>query len=266
MSVLDKIAESTRKRVAKAKERLPPAELRTLALAAPKPRDFAAPLIAGSWGVIAEVKFASPSEGEIAKGLDAVAVAKAYAASGASAISVLTEPEFFKGSVERLASIRAEVSVPLLMKDFILDEYQLLQARAAGADAALLIVAMIGEDGLKALLPKVTALGLTPLVEVHDEAELTCALTHGARLIGVNNRNLKTLKVDLETSRRLAALARKDGVALVSESGITTREQIEELASLGYKGFLIGTHFIKSGRPGEALRELLNFAGEGDEL
>ena len=256
-NTLERIADATRRRIADAKRALPPAELRERAIGARAPLDFAAPFRGAQWGIIAEVKLASPSQGDIGRGLDPVAVAREYAASGAAAISVLTEPDFFKGSLDYLAAIRQAVGIPLLMKDFVLEEYQILQARAYGADAVLLIAALLGEDGLKRLVLAATALGLTPLIEIHDESELRLALNGGGRLIGVNNRDLKTLKTDLNVSRRLAAPARASGATLVCESGLRARAEIEELAGLGYRGFLIGTHFIKSGRPGAARAELL---------
>ena len=256
-NTLERIAAATRLRIAAAKQMVPLAELRARAIAARTPLDFTAPFRGAAWGVIAEVKLASPSEGDIGLGLDPVAVAREYAANGAFAISVLTEPDFFKGSLDFLAAIRKAVEIPLLMKDFVLEEYQLYQARANGADAVLLIAALLGEDGLARLFPAAAALGLTALIEVHDEPELRWALKSGGRLIGVNNRDLKTLKTDLNVSRRLAATARVPGVTLVCESGLRARGEIEELAGLGYRGFLIGTHFIKSGRPGVALAELL---------
>ncbi|MFH1723368.1 MAG: indole-3-glycerol phosphate synthase TrpC [Elusimicrobiota bacterium] len=256
-TVLEKISASTRGRLAREKERVSEAALRSRVPAAREPLDFAAALAEGGLRVIAEVKRASPSAGAIAEGLDPVATAEDYAANGAAAVSVLTEPEFFGGSLDHLAAVRAKVGLPLLMKDFLIDEYQLLQARVSGADCVLLIVALLGEERLRRMLAAARRLGLSALVEVHTGAEMEAALGCGARIIGVNNRDLKTLRVDLDVSRRLAARAAGRDVTLVCESGIRTRAEIEELFRIGYKAFLVGTHLIKSGSPGRALAELL---------
>ena len=260
-SVLAKIADSTRARVAREQLAVPLAELRLLASAAPSPRDFGAAFAGPGHHILSEIKFASPSEGEIAPGLDPVKVAGEYLANGARALSILTEPEFFRGSLRYLAAVRARYGeARLLMKDFFLDEYQLLQARATGADAILLIVAMLDDAELARLHGQTTALGLTPLVEVHDEAELARAAKLGARLIGVNNRDLKTLKVSLETSVRLRPLAPR-GATLITESGLNTAADLRRLAGLGFQGFLIGTSFMRTGTPGAALARLLAEAG-----
>jgi indole-3-glycerol phosphate synthase len=210
--------------------------------------------------VIAEVKLASPSEGDIAAELDPVQVAGEYLKNGATALSVLTEEDYFKGCLQYLKDIRrAYPKALLLRKDFIVDEYQLFEARAAGADAALLIVALLDDTQLRALLSTCAALQLSPLVEVHDEMEMKRALQAGARLIGVNNRDLKSLKVDLQTSRRLATLP-PAGSVLIAESGFTQGSELKEFSALGYRGFLIGTHFMRGGRPGSALAALLREA------
>ncbi len=207
--------------------------------------------------VIAEVKLASPSEGNIAAGADPVAVAGAYLGAGARALSVLTEPDFFKGSPAYLRAIRARYpDALLLMKDFVIDDHQLERAVVDGADAVLLIVALLGRAGTRSFLLRALGLGLTPLVEVHDRDELEIAAACGARLIGVNNRNLKTMEVTLETSLRLAPLA-PEGAVLISESGIRTAEDIARLARAGYRGFLVGTGLMKTGDPGGALTRLM---------
>lgn len=261
-TVLDRIAAATLRRVAAAKERVPPAELRARALSGRRPLDFAAALRSPGLRVIAEVKLASPSEGDLGGGIEPVAAARDYAAHGAAALSVLTEPDFFKGSLDHLAAVRRETDLPLLMKDFILEEYQLWQARAHGADAALLIAALLGEDALAELIGRALALGLTPLVEVHTQEEMAVALRRGGRLIGINNRDLKTLRVDLEVSRRLAPLARMAGATLVSESGIGSLSDLKELSGLGFHAFLVGTSLMRGGRPGAALAGLL---GHGED-
>jgi len=206
--------------------------------------------------VIAECKRRSPSKGVLAVEYDPVRIAGQYEEGGAAAISVLTEPTFFDGSLDDLIAVRARVKLPLLRKDFIVDEYQLFEARAAGADAILLIVAALDQAALSALQTRAWALGLAALVEVHDEEELQRACDAGARVIGVNNRNLRTLVVDVQASERLAARMPKDIVA-VSESGLKTREELDRLASVGYRAFLIGERFMTDPSPAQAIRELI---------
>jgi indole-3-glycerol phosphate synthase len=256
-TVLEKIASAARIRIAREKERIPINVLRTMNLEPRIPIDFAAPLREPGLHVIAEVKMASPSEGSIGGNLDPLDVALAYAKNGASAVSVLTEPDFFEGSLDYLARIREDVKLPLLMKDFIVDEYQVMQGWVYGADAVLLIAALLGRNGLHRMMQAASALGLSALVEVHDEWEMGLALKEGAKIIGVNNRDLKTLKIDMNVSRKLAAMGRRENVVLICESGLKDRRTMEEMAALGYRGFLVGTYLIKSGKPGEALAALL---------
>jgi len=206
--------------------------------------------------VIAEVKRASPSAGSIDAGLDAAAQALRYAEAGAAAVSILTDGPFFGGSLADLAAARRAVEVPLLRKDFILDRYQLLEARLAGADAALLIVAALSEDGLLHLLEACGALGLSALVEVHDEPEVGAALEAGARIVGVNNRDLRTFKVDLATSERLLPLL-PERVKGVSESGIRTAEDARRLRASGAANLLVGEALVRAPDPGRLLRELV---------
>lgn len=267
MSVLHRIAEQVLFRIEE--DKADPERMAELGRApARRPRDFRqAFLEAGARPhVIAEVKLASPSEGDIALGADPVAVAGDYLRAGARAISVLTERDFFKGSPDYLRAIRrAHPEALLLMKDFVVDEHQLDCAVHDGADAVLLIVALLEslQAGLtRAFLLRALGLGLTPLVEVHEEREMQVAVECGARLIGVNNRNLKTLEVSLETSERLAALA-PPGATLIAESGLRTPQDLRRLGGVGYRGFLIGTSFMKSGKPGVALAELLKGTGAG---
>jgi indole-3-glycerol phosphate synthase len=230
---------------------------RRAAQAAPRGKAFLAALSqTGRSNVIAECKRRSPSRGVLAANYDPVAIARQYEAGGAVAISVLTEPTFFDGALEHLAAVRRAVTLPLLRKDFIVDEYQLLEARANGADAALLIVAALGQADLVRLQRRAWELGLAALVEVHDEDELTRAIDSGARIIGVNNRNLRTLAVDVAASRRLGARIPAD-VTGVSESGLTSRADLEELAGQGYKAFLIGERFMTASDPAKAIAELL---------
>jgi indole-3-glycerol phosphate synthase len=206
--------------------------------------------------VIAECKRRSPSRGVLAANYDAVAIARQYEAGGAAAISVLTEPTFFDGALEHLAAVRQAVRLPLLRKDFIVDEYQLLEARANGADAALLIVAALSQADLVRLQQRAWELELAALVEVHDDEELARAIDSGARIIGVNNRNLRTLAVDVAASGRLGARIPSNVVG-VSESGLTSRADLEELAGQGYRAFLIGERFMTASEPASAIRELI---------
>ena len=222
----------------------------------PAALDFSGAFAGKGPGIIAEVKLRSPSDPALGLGLDPVAAALDYARNGANALSILTEPEFFGGSMDIFSAVRMVTGLPLLMKDFFVDAYQFTQARARGADAVLLIAALLGKE-LGAMMKEASALGLSVLVEVHTEDEMEAALCAGARLIGINNRNLKTLEVDLATTRRLAPMVRGKDITLISESGIRDRADIKNLGDLGCRGFLIGTAFIKGGRPGAALAEIL---------
>jgi indole-3-glycerol phosphate synthase len=187
---------------------------------------------------------------------DPVAIARQYEAGGAVAISVLTEPTFFDGALEHLTAVRHAVTLPLLRKDFIVTEYQLLEARAIGADAALLIVAALEQADLIRLQKRAWELGLAALVEVHDDEELSRAIDAGAQIIGVNNRNLRTLAVDVAASRRLGVRIPANVVG-VSESGLTSRADLEELAGQGYRAFLIGERFMTAPNPAQAISELI---------
>jgi indole-3-glycerol phosphate synthase len=206
--------------------------------------------------VIAECKRRSPSRGVLAPEYDPVRIARAYAGGGAAAISVLTEPTFFDGALAHLQAVRAAVDVPLLRKDFVVDEYQLFEARASGADAVLLIVAALEQAALESLQARAWQLGLAALVEVHDREELSRAVGSGARVIGVNNRNLRTLKVDVKASDDLAARMPK-GIVAVSESGLQSRADLERLAAAGYGAFLIGERFMTDPDPAAAIRLLI---------
>jgi len=206
--------------------------------------------------VIAECKRRSPSRGVLAAQYDPVTIAKKYEAGGAAAISVLTEPTFFDGALDHLTAVRGAVDLPLLRKDFVVDDYQLLEARAAGADAILLIVAALDQPELIRLQSRARELELAALVEVHDDEELARAIDSGARLIGVNNRNLRTLAVDVTASDRLAAKM-PAGIVGVSESGLQTRSDLERLAAAGYRAFLIGERFMTDPNPARAIGELI---------
>ena len=230
---------------------------RRAAAATPRGPQFEAALgMKGRCNVIAECKRRSPSRGVLAEEYDPVAIARKYEAGGAAAISVLTEPTFFDGSLEHLATVRAAVDIPLLRKDFIVDEYQLLEARAAGADAILLIAAALDQQALQRLQDRAWELGLAALVEVHSEEELDRAVDGGARLVGVNNRNLRSLSVDVDASYRLASRIPAQAIA-VSESGLQSRADLEKLSAAGYRAFLIGERFMTDSDPALAIRELV---------
>jgi indole-3-glycerol phosphate synthase len=206
--------------------------------------------------IIAECKRRSPSKGVLRADYDAPAIARGYEEAGAAAISVLTEPTFFDGSLDDLVGVRAAVQVPVLRKDFIVSEYQIFEARAAGADAVLLIVAALAPDDLRCLLARASAIGLDALVEVHDRNELGVAIDAGATIVGVNNRNLRTLAVDVHASEELAAQMPK-GIVSISESGLKTADDLTRLRARGYQAFLIGERFMTEALPGAALKELL---------
>jgi indole-3-glycerol phosphate synthase len=209
--------------------------------------------------VISEIKFASPSRGSIYQGsLSHVQIAAQYMQHGASALSVLTEPEFFKGDIQYIRDIRSALpQAPILLKDFVLAPIQIQQAKAFGANAVLLIEAFLSPSLLRELYDYALSLGLTPLIEVHDERELEQAMMLQPKVIGVNNRNLKTLKIDLETARRLIRLVPRHVLA-VCESGVTSNAEIMDMSSRGYDGFLIGSHLMQTENPGNALSLLLN--------
>lgn len=255
--LLRTIVAATERIVETRREREPLAALeRRAASARPRGTEFEAALgLTERVNVIAECKRRSPSKGVLAADYDPVRIAEQYEQGGAAAISVLTEPTFFDGALEHLTAVRSSVAVPLLRKDFVVDEYQLFEARAAGADAVLLIVAALEQTELTTLQKRAWELELATLVEVHDEAELARAVDSGARVIGVNNRNLRTLAVDVSASDRLAARVPGDVLA-VSESGLKSREELEHLASAGYRAFLIGERFMTDPNPAGAIRTL----------
>jgi indole-3-glycerol phosphate synthase len=256
--LLATIVAATRRITAVRAEREPYASLaRRAERTASRPGAFRAALARQDGvNVVAECKRRSPSRGVLRAQYDPVAIARGYEAAGAAALSVLTEPTFFDGSLAHLAAVRDAVALPLLRKDFVVSEYQLLEARAAGADAVLLIVAALAQPDLVALAAASRALGLDALVEVHDEDELARALDAGANVVGVNNRNLRTLNVDVNASERLIARVPADVVA-VSESGLRSAEDIRRFRRLGYRAFLIGEHFMTAADPGRQLHDLL---------
>ena len=218
-------------------------------------RDFAGALTAAVPAVIAEVKKASPSKGLLSADFDPVRMAIAYVNGGAAALSVLTDERFFQGSLDDLKSARSAVTVPVLRKDFTLEPFHVYEAAAHGADAILLIAALLDTQQLRDLRELAESLGMAALVEIHDDQELAPAIESGARIIGVNNRNLRTFEVKLETSLDLAALI-PSSVIKVSESGIHSHTDIASLQHAGYSAFLVGEHLMKSGDPARAVKEL----------
>lgn len=261
-SVLDRIVARTRESLAADEKRQPLESLRESAAAAPPPRGFAAALSRpGRVNLIAEHKRRSPSRGAIREDLAPSDVARRYAGAGAAALSVLTEPEWFGGSLAHLVEARAAVGVPVLRKDFVVDPRQLWEARAAGADAALLIVAALTDAELVSLLEAARAASLDALVEVHDREELARALDAGAGIVGVNNRNLRTLEVRVETSFELAPSI-PDAVVAVAESGLRTGADLRRLRDAGFDAFLVGESLMSAEDPGAALAALLADAGD----
>lgn len=252
MSVLDDIVAGVRLDLAERQARTPLAELRARLADVPPVRDPMPALRAPGSSVIAEVKRRSPSKGDLAEIPDPASLAREYAAGGAHAISVLTEERRFGGSLEDLRAVRSAVDVPLLRKDFVVTPYQLVEARAAGADLVLLIVAALDDDELRRLHDEAGELGLTALVEVHDEAEAERAVGLGAELVGVNARNLKTLEVDPDTFGRLAPGIPDDRV-LVAESGITGPQDVARFVGLGARAVLVGESLVRGGAPREAV-------------
>ncbi|MFZ1769097.1 MAG: indole-3-glycerol phosphate synthase TrpC [Caldilinea sp.] len=249
-AVLDQIMAWKRQEVPKQMELMPLAQVKAFARLAPPALDFAAALTAvPGVSLIAEVKRASPSKGLIAHDWDPESIAESYARNGAAAISCLTDSRFFQGKLEYLTAIKEHLrtigaSVPVLRKDFLYHEYQVHEARMAGADAILLIVGVLGDNDLRTLRELAESLRMAALVEVHDEAETERALKSGARILGVNNRNLRTFQVDIETTSRLRALIPPDRM-LVSESGIRTIDDVRRMAEMGCDAILVGETFCK---------------------
>ena len=257
---LDAILTATRDRVASLRTQA--RELERRAAAAPKPLPFARALAGRDVGVIAEVKRRSPSAGAIREDLDPVAHARAYTRGGAVAISVLTDELHFGGSLDDLARVASAVSVPVLRKDFILDELQLYEARAVGASAVLLIVRALTADGLRALRRAARDQGLSVLVEVHSAGELELALAVAPTAVGVNSRDLATFAVDLARAERLVASVPR-GVPVIAESGIATRADVERMAAAGADLVLVGTSVAGHADPERAVRELVGVPRKG---
>jgi indole-3-glycerol phosphate synthase len=256
MSILEHILAEKAAEVAERRRARPVTALRESPLYERPTRSLMSALARTSMGVIAEVKKASPSKGVLREDFDPVAIATSYRDAGAAAISVLTDEKFFQGSLEFLTAIRAAVTLPLLRKDFIVDPYQIHEAKAAGADAILLIVAALRPEQLRSLLAEAHGIGLDALVEVHTAAELGVALEAGAGLIGINNRNLDTFETTIATSLALSAMLPRDVVG-VSESGISTGTDLKILQAYGLRAVLVGEAFMRASDPGVALRQLI---------
>jgi indole-3-glycerol phosphate synthase len=252
-SLLDDLLAATRARLAAARAALPAEVLEQRLAAQEPPRGFAAALAGARPALIAEIKRASPLKGPLAPGLNAGELARAYASGGAAALSVLTIPDGFSGSLDDLGAARA-AGLPVLRKDFTLDPYQLLEARAWGADAVLIVVRTVGDE-LAELIAGAAALGLDALVEVHDEGELGRALDAGAELIGVNQRDLASFEVDPGRALRLAPLV-PEGVTLVALSGVSRRSEVEALAAAGVQAVLVGEALVTASDPAAELRAL----------
>jgi indole-3-glycerol phosphate synthase len=256
-SILDEIVAAKRQEVEAALRRMPLEELEAQAAEAPPARDFRSALAGpGPIRLIAEVKKASPSAGVIRPDFEPIAIARACQAHGAACLSVLTDVPYFQGHLSYLARIRASVVIPLLRKDFLIDEYQLVESRVAGADCVLLIAEILDADSLRRLLDRARNLGMNALVELHDAENLPRVLDAGADLVGINNRDLRTFHTDLEQTIRLRGLV-PPGVVLVAESGIHGRADVERLEAAGVDAMLVGESLMRAPDVGRAVEDLL---------
>ena len=255
-TILEKIMHDRVYELIGAEEKFPAVAMESVLDRAPAIRPFRKALISHTPAIIAEVKKASPSAGVIREDFDPVKIGLEYQKSGAAALSVITEVQNFQGGLENLACLRWNTRLPLLRKDFIIDRYQIVEARHAGADAILLIAALLDAAALRSLRMEAERLGMEALVEVHNENELQQALDAGASLIGVNNRDLRTFVVSLDVALNLAKAIPK-GVLAVAESGIRTKDDVRRLSDAGYRGFLVGEHLMRSQSPGAALAKLI---------
>jgi len=260
-TVLSRIVERRREEVARRKRIMPEAMLRIAAQKADSPREFTAALARNQVNVIAEIKKASPSAGVLREDFEPAVLAGAFEQAGAAALSVLTEEENFQGALANLRDARAAVALPALRKDFIVDPWQVWETRAAGADTFLLIAAVLNDAALAGLLALGRELGMEPLIEVHTGPELERVLAAGARLVGVNNRDLHTLEVRVETSLELIERIPDDRIA-VSESGLRSAADLRRLRAAGFDAFLIGESLMRESDPGEGLRRLIAGASE----
>jgi len=255
-TVLASIMRAKLHEIAGARQKWPAEAIQMALDRAPEIRSLKRALVMHSPGFIAEIKRASPSAGLLRRDFDPAAIALDYESAGAAAISVVTEAAHFQGRLETLADLRWKSALPLLRKDFIVDPHQLLEARHAGADAVLLIAALLNAGSLRSLRQKTEELGMDALVEVHDQRDLDRALEAGATLIGVNNRDLRSFEVSLQASLTLAPRL-PGNIMAISESGIKTADDVRRLADAGYRGFLVGEALMKAASPGAALRELM---------
>ena len=255
-NVLDRIVEKRRESVSHRKRVLPEVALKYAVDKTGPPRDFAGALTRDGFNVIAELKKASPSRGLIRPEYAPAELAPVVERAGAAALSVLTEEDFFQGSLADLKAARKVTQIPVLRKDFIVDPWQVWEARAAGADAFLLIVAVLEDNLLRELIELGRTLSIEPLVEVHSREELERAIAAGARIIGVNNRDLRDFSVRIETSLELIEAIPDECIA-VSESGLRSRDDLKKLRGAGFDAFLIGEHLMNAADPGAPLRELL---------
>jgi indole-3-glycerol phosphate synthase len=260
-TILDTIVTHKRKEVAEQQQIRSLSAVRKEVDVAPPPRDFAGALRAPGISLIAEVKRASPSAGALRPDLDPGVLATTYADHGAAAISILTDARFFAGSLDDLRAVRASMPLPVLRKDFILDPYQVYEARAAGADAVLLIVSILSDEDLYALQALANSLGMTALVEVHNRTELDRALAIAPAVVGINNRNLRTFEVDLATTETLCKRIPEE-VVLVAESGIKTSNDVRRLRRIGVDGMLVGTALVKAPDTAAAVRSLVDAGRE----
>lgn len=254
--ILDEIVEHKRREVAESKAKTPLSVLEERASTTKPPRDFRMGLRKEGISLIAEIKRSSPSRGDMMPDVDAVELASLYEQSGACALSVLTDAKYFKGSLDDLESVHQHVKIPCLRKEFIIDEYQIVEARAAQADAILLIVRILSDEQIKRYLQVARSLGMAVLVETHTEDEIRRAMDCGAHIIGINNRDLDTLTMDVNTSMRLRRLV-PGGYTLVSESGIYTREHVKMLEDGGIDAILVGESLLTSRNIQAKIRELM---------
>ncbi len=254
--ILDRIIADKKAEVERSRRGTPRTRIEEAALAAPPARDFRAALTGRDCAIIAEVKRRSPSRGVLREGIDPVRTAAVYERRGAAAVSVLTDGPFFGGSIEDLRAVGRSAGIPVLRKDFIIDPFQIYEARAAGADSLLLIAGILDRERLRDYLGLSKSLGMTPLVEVHEQEDLDKAIDAGAEIIGINNRDLRTFRTDTGKTLEMAARIPGDRI-VVSESGIAARDDIRRLMDAGVHAFLIGEALMAAPDAGKKLRELL---------
>lgn len=259
--ILDEIMAHHRERLPKVKAGVPLADLRAMAMVAPPPRDFAAVLRQPGVSLIAECKKASPSKGLLVPRYDPVRLARSYEKAGARAISVLTDARHFQGSLEHLRDVREAVKLPVLRKDFLFDPYQIYESRVAGADAVLLIAAVLSDSDIRELQALAGKLGMASLIEVHTAEEVERVLSLSPAVVGVNNRNLQTFEVDFENTARLRAMIPAE-VIVVGESGLKTPDDIRAMRAIGVDAVLVGESLVKSGDVTTQARALVNAGRE----